>query len=174
MDVRRDARGSFVKTFQKDLFQAHGLVTEFAEEYYSTSRQNVLRGLHFQLPPHDHVKLVGCLDGEVMDAVLDLRSGSPTYGRHVHTRLRADDGVWVYLPRGLAHGFYTLSATALMAYKTSTAYAPTHDAGVLWNSAGIPWPCEMPILSDRDRQHAPFAQFLTPFVFNVGASGRTP
>jgi dTDP-4-dehydrorhamnose 3,5-epimerase len=174
MDVRRDARGFFVKTFQRGVFNAHGLATEYAEEFYSASRQNVLRGLHFQLPPHDHVKLVGCVDGEVLDAVLDLRGGSPTYGKHVLVRLAADEGVWLYLPCGLAHGFYTVSPTALMAYKTSTAHAPAYDAGLLWNSAGIPWPCEAPILSDRDRQHMPFAKFMTPFVYSACFAGREP
>ena len=162
-DERRDERGSFVKTLHKDLFIEHGLEHAFAEEYYSVSRQGVLRGLHFQLPPHQHAKLVYCIDGQVMDVVIDLRRDSPTYGQHAVFDLSAEEANILYIPQGLAHGFYTLSERATLIYKVTTVYAPESDAGILWNSAGIPWPDKNPLLSPRDRSFPMLADFDSPF-----------
>lgn len=148
--VFTDERGSFVKTFHRDLFLQQGLETEWREEYYSVSRKGVLRGMHFQLPPHDHCKLVYCSAGNVLDAVLDLRRDSPSYGRHFLTELNAEKANMLYIPKGFAHGFYTLSESATMMYKVSSVYAPSHDAGILWSSAGIAWPESNPIVSGRD------------------------
>lgn len=161
-----DDRGNFVKTFHRDQFEQQGLEVEWREEYYSTSHKGVLRGLHFQLPPHDHAKLVYCTSGEVLDVVLDLRMGSPAYGTHVMFKLDATNAQMIYIPKGCAHGFYTLSEQATMMYKVSTVYAPNHDAGLLWNSVGIPWPNIGPIMSDRDRKFPTFADFTTnPFTY---------
>lgn len=161
-----DNRGSFVKTFHRDLFEQQGLDTDWREEYYSTSYKGVLRGLHFQLPPHDHAKLVYCTSGEVLDVVLDLRIGSPSYGTRAMFQLNATDTHMVYIPKGCAHGFYTVSEQATMMYKVSTLYAPAHDAGLLWNSVGIPWPDTNPIMSDRDKTFPTFADFTTnPFTY---------
>lgn len=164
-DIRRDERGSFVKVFHEETFRRHGLATGFAEEYYSTSRRGVIRGLHFQTPPHDHAKLVYCVQGTVLDAALDLRRGSPSYGRHITLELSAENGHMLYLPAGLAHGFCSLSAQSLMVYKVTSAYAPDNDGGVLWNSAGIAWPAQEPVMSARDRTFPTLAQFDTPFVY---------
>ncbi|MFE4105276.1 dTDP-4-dehydrorhamnose 3,5-epimerase [Almyronema epifaneia] len=162
-----DQRGSFVKTFHQDIFRQHGLETHFAEEYYSHSRQNVLRGLHFQLPPQDHVKLVYCTAGEVLDAVVDLRLGSPTYGQFATFSLSAENAIALYMPKGLAHGFYAVSEQATMLYRVSTVYSPEHDAGIRWDSAGIPWPSAVPILSSRDQTFPTLADFASPFVFSA-------
>ncbi len=164
-NIFKDERGLFVKTFHQDIFEENRLNIQWAEEYYSISRQGVLRGLHFQLPPHDHVKLVYCLYGEVFDAVVDLRKGSPTFGKYAIFRLNADQANMLYIPSGLAHGFYTLTETATMMYKVSTVYAPEHDTGILWNSANIPWPDTNPIISARDRGFIPLKSFQSPFVF---------
>jgi dTDP-4-dehydrorhamnose 3,5-epimerase len=163
--ILRDERGSFVKVFHEDIFHQHGLAVEYAEEYYSVSHGNVLRGLHFQTPPKEHAKLVYCVQGAVLDAALDLRRGSPSYGRHLTLELSAANGHMLYLPVGLAHGFYTLSEQATMVYKVGSTYSPQHDAGVLWNSAGIAWPTDQPLLSPRDRQFAALADFDSPFHF---------
>lgn len=161
-----DERGSFVKTFHHDTFQQHGLETEWREEYYSVSRKGVLRGLHFQIPPHAHAKLVYCTAGRVLDAVLDLRIGSPAYQRHELFELDAETAHMLYLPKGVAHGFYTLSDSATMMYKVSTVYAPACDTGILWNSAGIPWPDKTPIVSARDKAFPVFADFrANPFSY---------
>lgn len=161
-----DERGSFVKTFHFDTFVKHGLNTEWKEEYYSVSKLGVLRGLHFQLPPHDHEKLVYCTDGGVFDVIVDLRVGSPAYGKHVIVELTAEKANMVYLPRGLAHGFYVTAPSATMLYKVSTQYAPAHDTGLLWNSVGIDWTDDNPVLSDRDKSFTAFCDFISPFSFS--------
>jgi dTDP-4-dehydrorhamnose 3,5-epimerase len=163
--VSADARGTFVKTFERDWFERNALRTDWAEQYYSVSRKGVLRGLHFQLPPHDHAKLVVCTAGEVLDAVVDLRVGSPTFGRHVCIALSAAHGNMAYLDPGLAHGFYTLSESATLLYNVTSAYASSHDSGIRWDSAGIAWPGSAPQLSDRDRAFAPLAEFASPFRY---------
>lgn len=163
--IFKDERGLFVKTFHHELFVANGLETRFAEEYYSFSRQGVLRGMHFQLPPHDHIKLVYCVSGEVVDVVVDLRVGSPTYGKYETIVLSAQNANMLYIPAGLAHGFYVTSESATMMYKVTTVYSPEHDAGILWNSLDIPWPAAHPIVSDRDSGFAPFSDFKSPFSY---------
>lgn len=167
--VHRDARGCFVKVFHRQAFAAAGLNADYPEEFYSVSHRGVIRGLHFQWPPMDQAKLVYCVDGEVQDAVLDLRLGSPSYGRHALIELSAQAGNMVYIPRGLAHGFCVLSETATLVYKVSTMYSPTHDCGVLWNSAGIPWVATEPVLSERDCAHPPFEAVLSPFSYEATA-----
>ena len=103
--VFKDERGSFVKTFHQDIFSSHKLETKFAEEYYSVSDRNVLRGLHFQLPPQEHTKIAYCVQGQVIDAVVDLRVGSSTYGKFETFDLSAQKANLIYIPPGLAHGF---------------------------------------------------------------------
>ena len=167
--THHDERGSFVKVFHRDVFREHGLRDDFAEEFYTQSRHGVLRGIHLQTPPHEQAKLVYCVHGAVFDVALDLRAGSPTFGEHLTLELSAANGHALYLPPGVAHGFYTLTEPALMVYKVSQVHAPEHDTGVLWDSAGIAWPCTQPILSARDRELAPLAQFASPFTFGGGA-----
>lgn len=158
-------RGRFVKVFHKQTFAEKGLETHFAEEYYSISHKNVIRGLHFQLPPMDHVKMVYCVQGEVLDVVLDLRVGSPTYGEHVLFELSAAKANSIYIPKGMAHGFCAVSELAILVYKVGTIYSPNHDAGVLWNSAGIAWPTKQPILSARDQSFPTLDKFISPFRY---------
>lgn len=169
--LHEDERGTFVKTVRRDLFAAHGVKTVFEEEYYTRSRQGVLRGLHFQLPPADHAKLVLCADGEALDAVVDLRAGSPTYGLFEIFPLCGAIPKVLYIPPGLAHGFLVTGPHALMFYKTTSAYSPEHDSGILWSSAGIPWPVAAPVLSARDRAFPPLSGFRSPFRFRDGGAG---
>lgn len=163
--VFQDARGKFIKTFHQHIFEDHQLDTNFSEEYYSVSCQNVLRGLHFQLPPMDHTKIVYCVLGEVIDVIVDLRVGSPTYGKYEMFELSADKANMIYIPNGLAHGFYVISQTAILIYKVSTVYDSELDAGIHWNSAGIPWPFQSPITSGRDEQLQSFSDFESPFIY---------
>lgn len=165
--IIHDNRGTFVKTFHVDIFAEMGLQTKWAEEYYSVSQKKVLRGLHFQLPPHDHEKLVYCVAGKVLDVVVDLRRGSPTYGRYTTFELCSETANMIYIPRGLAHGFYTMSGPATMMYKVSTVYNSNHDSGILWSSAQIPWPVENPIMSKRDTEFPPLSSFDTPFLYHT-------
>jgi len=134
------ARGRFVKIFHEQAFAVQGLETNFAEEYYSVSHKNVVRGLHFQLPLMNHVKMVYCVAGEVLDAVVDIRVGSPTYGQCALFELSAEKANSIYIPKGMAPGFCSRTEQAIMVYKVSTIYSSAHDAGVLWNSVGIACP----------------------------------
>ena len=109
-----DARGRFVKMFHRNAFLELDLEVDFPEEYYSTSRHGVIRGMHFQMPPMEHAKLVYCLQGEVFDVVLDLRLGSPAYGKTEVVKLSAERGNCIYAPKGLAHGFCVVSELATL------------------------------------------------------------
>lgn len=163
----QDQRGSFVKTYQRDFFKEHFLVTDWQEEYYSVSQKGVLRGLHFQTPPHDHEKLVHCASGKAFDVVVDLRVGSPTFGAHHTVQLDATGANMLYIPRGLAHGFMALEEGTLMMYRVASLHAPAHDAGILWNSCGIVWPDVSPILSERDMRWPSLADYSSPFQFDL-------
>jgi len=165
--VRRDARGLFVKTFHEEIYSAAHLATRFAEEYYSISKRRVLRGLHFQVPPHEHAKLVYCTHGEVLDVVVDLRVGSPTFSRHQIFQLGGRRRNILYIPVGFAHGFYVMSASATLVYKTTSVHSEDHDRGVRWDSAGIPWSDPDPIVSDRDRSLPPLPEFQSPFRYDA-------
>ena len=165
--VHRDERGSFVKTFHHDAFELRKLATSYREQYYSASHQGVLRGLHFQTPPFDHVKLVSCLQGRIFDVGLDLRKGSPTYGQHFSIVLSSEHGNMLYLPKGFAHGFLTLSQQAIVTYCVTTVHSPEHDTGVNWASAGIAWPNPSPLLSARDEALPRLQDFRSPFDFST-------
>ena len=166
--VRDDARGSFLKTFHVDFFRQAGLRSDFREQYFSVSKKGVLRGLHFQAPPHDHAKLVYCTDGEVMDVVVDLREGSPAFGRHIRLELSAGRGNLVYIPSGMAHGFIARSASAALVYNVTSAHFPGCDTGIRWDRVGVEWGAAAPLVSDRDAGLPPFSQFSTPFSFTAG------
>lgn len=163
--VFEDARGRFVKVFHQDAFAALGFETNFAEEYYSVSHQGVIRGMHFQTPPMDHVKVVYCTQGAVFDVVVDLRRGSPTYGQAATFSLSAEDGNFVYIPKGMAHGFCAINENTTLVYKVSTIYAPEHDAGILYSSVNVEWPAHAPIMSNRDLQFPSLSEFESPFIY---------
>ncbi|MFA6310324.1 MAG: dTDP-4-dehydrorhamnose 3,5-epimerase [Sterolibacterium sp.] len=163
--VREDPRGRFVKIFHGPEFQKLGLETEFREEYYTTSRQNVIRGMHFQVPPFDHVKLVYCPEGSVFDVAVDIRKNSPHFGRFISIELSREKGNAIYIPKGFAHGFFVTSASATLVYKVSTVHSPDHDQGILWNSIDIPWPTERPSISDRDCSLPRLVDFDSPFLY---------
>lgn len=160
-----DKRGAFIKTFQQEEYANNQLHVQFTEEYYSISTRGVLRGLHFQLPPKEHVKIVYCVFGEIMDVVVDLRVGSPAYGKFEIFHLSADMSNMVYIPPGLAHGFYVHRDPAIVMYKASTLHAPQWDSGIHWASLGIPWPDSNPITSEKDAGLPPFHEFQSPFIY---------
>lgn len=163
-----DARGSFVKTYSRSVFDAvmacvPGLGRfELHEEFYSWSGRDVVRGMHFQTPPHDHAKLVYCAAGTADDVLLDLRRG-PGYGRVASVRLDAEAPSLVVVPSGVAHGFRALADRTLLIYKTTSEHAPSHDAGIRWDSFGHDWGCSAPVLSARDAVHPALADFDSPF-----------
>lgn len=164
--VHSDRRGYFVKPFVMESFAIRGLEHDFAEQYYSSSRAQVTRGMHFQIPPHDHAKLVYCVHGTVLDVILDLRRGSPTFGQHTSVTLSANIGNAIFLPRGLAHGFCVLESPAILVYNVTSAYCAAADAGIRWDSFGMQWPWRDPIISARDAAFPPLEQFDTPFQYD--------
>lgn len=157
-----DLRGSFVKTWTSSGLQQLGISSEFSEEFYSVSKRDVIRGMHFQLPPRDHVKAVFCAVGGVLDVLLDLRSGGG-YGKVASVELHAEEPRFLVIASGVAHGFRSLTDDSLMIYKTSTEHAPSHDTGLKWDSFGFDWGCAHPVMSDRDQRHAEFSTWKTPF-----------
>lgn len=164
LDRFEDARGCFVKTYQRAAFEAAGMQALDGEAFYTESRQGVLRGMHFQTPPAQHAKLVHCMAGRVLDVFVDLRRSSPSFGRHQAIELSGGTGLALYLPAGIAHGFQTLSEQACMSYQVSSPHSPAHDAGIRWDSFGFNWPIATPLLSERDQRHPALADFESPFA----------
>ena len=160
-----DARGRFVKLFHAPSFEAHGLACDFAEAFYTTSRLGAIRGMHFQLPPRAHAKLVWCVAGAVLDVLLDLRRGSPTYGQYISRELGESVPMGLYIPPGVAHGFYATSDRSILAYLVTSEHSAPHDAGVRWDSFGMNWPNRSPIISPRDAILPAASDFVTPFEF---------
>ena len=165
LNTIEDERGWFLKTFHAPTFAAHGLETAFPESFVSLSKRNVIRGMHFQIPPHDHAKIVRCVSGEVMDVVLDLRTHSPTFKQASGFLLNGDHPHALYMPRGVAHGFLTLSDEAVLEYHTSTVHDPASDSGIRWDSFGFDWGLgdAAPTLSARDKAFVTLAKFDSPF-----------
>lgn len=164
LDGHEDARGDFLKVFRRDRFAELGLDPTVAELYWSTSRRGVVRGLHFQTPPHDHAKTVNVVRGAVHDVVVDLRTGSPMYGRPVAFTLSAAEPRALHVPAGCAHGFQALVDDTVVAYLVGSEHAPEHDTGVRWDSVGADWPIAAAVVSDRDAAFPTLAEFDSPFA----------
>lgn len=164
--VFEDARGNFVKPFHEDQLAAHGIHLMLREEFFSTSSRGVIRGMHFQIPPHAHQKIVYCITGKVLDVLLDLRKSSPTYGQSVAFDLSAENRHIVHIPVGFAHGFIALQEQSCLVYKTDAVHASESDRGIRWDSFGYSWPSltdSVQEISARDLDHPPFADFISPF-----------
>ena len=161
-----DNRGKFIKTFHHTTFDRLDIESNFKEEYYSISKKGVIRGMHFQAPPMDHYKLVYCSAGSVFDAVVDLRRGSPTYGKHATFELSVKNGRMLYIPSGFAHGFCSLEEDTVMMYRISTEYSQECDDGIRWDSLGITWPTDAPIYSERDKKFCKLENFDSPFLYS--------
>jgi dTDP-4-dehydrorhamnose 3,5-epimerase len=160
--IIQDERGSFVKTFHHGDFLNRGIDFNPREEFFSISFKGTLRGMHFQIPPADHSKLVYCLMGEVVDVVVDLRKGS-SYGRVYATQLDSISRKMLLIPKGCAHGFLTLSDSAMMSYVTDREYDPCLDSGIFWNSIDYQWPEKPSIISSRDSSHIALSELNSPF-----------
>jgi dTDP-4-dehydrorhamnose 3,5-epimerase len=157
-----DERGSFVKTFHTNEFNEINLDITFKESFYTHSKQNVIRGLHFQTPPSDHEKLVYVSSGSILDIILDLRKNSATFGRVISVKLEAF-GKSIFIPRGCAHGFCTPDSDAIVHYNVTSIHNQQHDAGIHWNSIPFDWPIVNPIVSARDQNFISFENFKSPF-----------
>ncbi|KFL34030.1 dTDP-4-dehydrorhamnose 3,5-epimerase [Sulfurospirillum sp. SCADC] len=163
-NIFRDSRGMFIKTFTDSFFQENGLVIDIKETYYSISHQDVIRGMHFQIPPHEHIKLIYVPCGSILDVVLDIRKNSPTYGHYFSTEISASNGKVLIVPKGLAHGFKSLENNTNVVYMQTTGYSQEHDCGIKYNSFNFDWKCTDPKMSERDNAFAPFDAFESPFI----------
>ncbi len=168
--IFKDARGYFFESYSKREFDEKVRPINFVQDNESCSSYGVMRGLHFQRPPFAQSKLVRCVKGAVLDVAVDIRKGSPTYGKHVAVELSEDNHRQFFIPRGFAHGFAVLSDIAVFQYKCDNYYHPEADGGISIQdeSLGIDWrinPAKA-ILSDKDTKHSILADFDSPFDYN--------
>ena len=157
--VAKDERGTFVKTFNKQNFQVTGLHFEIRESYFSISQKNVIRGMHFQLPPSDHEKLVYVPVGSIVDVVVDLRKESHSYKKHISVELSAANRKSIFIPKGLAHGFKSLEDNTITIYNVATEYDAKSDQGIHFDSFGFDWQTNKAILSARDKEFMTLDRF---------------
>ena len=166
-----DGRGWFVETYNAGRYPALGISPVFVQDNHSMSRDvGVLRGLHYQAPPHAQDKLVRCIRGRIWDVGVDIRRGSPTFGKWVAAELSADNGHQLFIPVGFAHGFVTLEPDTEVEYKCSALYAPETEGGLIWNdpTLALPWPvpADGPILSPKDLVLPPLNEAASPFAYD--------
>jgi dTDP-4-dehydrorhamnose 3,5-epimerase len=147
-----DSRGFFLESFKESIFSKNGIDTKFVQDNFSHSVKGVLRGLHYQKNPKAQAKLVITLRGEIFDVAIDIRKGSPTYGKWIGEILSAKNHKLLYIPEGFAHGFCVLSNEADVLYKVNQEYSPDHENGILWNdpTINITWPIDKPVLLEKD------------------------
>jgi dTDP-4-dehydrorhamnose 3,5-epimerase len=160
--LHSDERGQFCKTFHREQFQRLGFDFVPREQFFSISKQKVLRGIHFQLPPHDSAKLVFCAAGSVLDVVVDLRK-SRKPGAVFSRKLDALSREMIFIPKGCAHGFLALEDNSMVFYLADAIHVPSHDEGILWKSIDFDWGLDAPILSKRDAGFMPLDEFRSPF-----------
>ena len=165
-----DARGFFSEVFRRDVMTEHCPGVDFVQDNHSRSDEaGTIRGLHFQTPPFAQAKLVRVVRGAILDVAVDMRGGSPTYGRHVTRMLSADNGTQLLVPAGFAHGFCTLEPGTEIEYKVSAYYSAAHDKGLAWDDAalGIAWPVtpEKAVLSAKDRAHPKLSGLPAYFTY---------
>lgn len=158
-----DERGVFHKFFSKTEFEILGLESDFKEAYYSINQKNVLRGMHFQIPPAEHTKLVYVTNGKILDVCLDIRANSTTFGKYFSVELSADVPKCLYIPAGFAHGFLTLENNTCVHYLQSTCHDISCDMGISYDSFGFDWGDGKKIISKRDKNHINFNDFISPF-----------
>ena len=168
-----DARGYFSEVYREDALARHGIDLRFVQENQSLSAPvGVLRGLHFQTPPMAQAKLVRVVAGAILDVAVDIRRGSPHYGRHVAVAITAAEGNQLFVPEGCAHGFCTLEPNSVVIYKVNRYWSPEHERGLLWNdpALGIDWRLDgrEPVLSDKDRTHPTLADLPPVFHLRLG------
>lgn len=156
-----DDRGYFFESFSQKVFEEKVSKTIFVQDNESWSKYGVIRGLHFQKSPYEQAKLVRVVKGTVLDVVVDIRKGSPTYGQYLSTELSEENKRQLFIPRGFAHGYAVLSGEALFLYKSDNYYAPDYEGAILWNDPqlGIDWglPPEDTILSEKDKNNSPLS-----------------
>ena len=172
--IFNDARGYFFESFSAKEFQEKVCQTTFVQDNESFSSYGVVRGLHFQKPPYTQSKLVRVIKGAVLDVAVDLRKGSPTYGKHVAVELTGENHRQLFIPKGFAHGFSVLSDEVLFQYKCDNFYAPQSEGGIAWNDPAlqIDWriPADKILLSEKDTKHPLLEDYNTDFVYSENLS----
>ena len=170
-DRFNDDRGYFGETYSRRSYEELGIDAEFVQDNHSLSRSTgTLRGLHFQAPPHAQGKLVRCGRGSIFDVAVDIRRGSPTYGKWEGYELTAGNGHQLYVPVGFAHGFMTLEVDSEIVYKCTDYYAPETEGAIRWDSCGIEWPLSDDlILSDKDTLAPALEDFDSPFIYEYNS-----
>jgi dTDP-4-dehydrorhamnose 3,5-epimerase/CDP-3, 6-dideoxy-D-glycero-D-glycero-4-hexulose-5-epimerase len=158
-----DERGKFKKLVSKEIFDTLSLESNFIELYYSISKKDVIRGMHFQSPPMDCVKVVYVAIGKIRDVCLDLRLESKTYGKFFSCVLSGNGDQYLYIPKGIAHGFATLEDNSIVNYAQTACYSKTHDLGIRYDSFGFDWHITKPIISERDKDFPEFQNWNTVF-----------
>lgn len=163
--VFNDERGYFLESYKKSDFNTNGISDPFIQDNISHSSRNVIRGLHYQIPPFVQGKLVRALEGEILDVAVDIRKQSATYGKWIAQELSGKNRQMLYIPPGFAHGFCVLSETATVMYKCTTEYNPECDRGIRWDDPeiGIGWPVEDPVLSEKDLALPRLSEADNPF-----------
>jgi len=149
-----DERGYFLESYKDSEFSANGISTKFVQDNFSHSIHDVLRGLHYQTKPKEQAKLVSVISGEIFDVAVDIRKGSPTFGKWVSEILSEKNHKMLYIPEGFAHGFCTLSDIANVFYKVTNEYSPENEQGIIWNDPeiSISWPIQNPVISEKDKK----------------------
>lgn len=172
--IFKDARGYFFESFSAKEFQEKVCQTTFVQDNESFSSYGVVRGLHFQKPPYTQSKLVRVIKGAVLDVAVDLRKGSPTYGKHVAVELTGENHRQLFIPKGFAHGFSVLSNEVLFQYKCDNFYAPQSEGGIAWNDPAlqIDWriPADKILLSEKDTKHPLLEDYNSDFVYSENLS----
>jgi dTDP-4-dehydrorhamnose 3,5-epimerase len=163
--VFRDDRGYFFESFQKEKFQALGIDVDFLQDNESMSQKNVLRGLHFQIPPFAQGKLVRVVRGSVLDVAVDIRRKSKTYGKWESSVLSAENKLMMWIPEGFAHGFITLEDDTIFQYKCTNYYNKESECGIIWNDPDlkIDWGIDKPMVSEKDLKGLHFKDLKSPF-----------
>jgi dTDP-4-dehydrorhamnose 3,5-epimerase len=163
--IFRDPRGFFLETYHREKFAELGITADFVQDNHSRSSRGTLRGLHYQLP-HAQGKLCRVIEGEVLDVAVDIRLGSPTFGKWTSVVLSAEHSNMIYVPAGFAHGFLTLSESAQFLYKCSDVYAPKDEHGIAWNDPdiNIAWGIDNPLVSEKDGRYTRLSEMPREFL----------
>lgn len=163
MEPFSDQRGFLMRIFDENIFREMDIPSHWVQENHSMNLQkNIIRGLHFLLPPHTDAKLLRCTRGEIYDVVIDLRADSPTFGKWDSYILSEDKYQWIYIPKGFAHGYCCITDRSEIIYKHDSCYFKEADCGIRWNDPdlGISWPCKNPLVSEKDQALLSFDEFI--------------
>lgn len=168
-DIFNDDRGYFFESFNKQKYAEIGITNKFVQDNQSISHKNVIRGLHYQIPPYAQDKLVRVVNGKALDVAVDIREGSPTYGEYFSIELSGENNLQIWIPKGFAHGFASLEDNTILQYKCTNFYSPEHERGIVYNDKvlDIKWDIDSPVISNKDLELNNFEN-IKKFKYNKG------